>query len=163
MLLKCLKCETKLEVDREWCVCPQCGAKWPVSVGIPRFVQSLSYYWGEIGRNKARELLEAARNGSWVEAVRAGFPDGEMSGSLFDLQRASWLPMLGLDERSVALDIGSGYGTITHSISRSSLIRMARARSSRFNISCRTAAENIAFNLWSRFRRTPFGLCCPKR
>ncbi len=27
--------------------------------------------------------------------------------------------MLGLDERSVALDIGSGYGAITHSLSRS--------------------------------------------
>jgi len=38
---------------------------------------------------------------------------------LLDLQRASWVPMLGLDERSVALDIGSGYGAITHSLSHS--------------------------------------------
>jgi ubiquinone/menaquinone biosynthesis C-methylase UbiE len=117
MSLKCLKCETRLEVGQEWCVCPQCGAKWPVCGGIPRFFQSPDYYWGEIGRNEARELLDAARKASWVEAVLKGFPS-EMSRSLLDLQRASWLPMLGLDENSVALDIGSGYGTITHSISR---------------------------------------------
>jgi len=37
---------------------------------------------------------------------------------LLDLQRASWAPMLGLDEQSTVLDIGSGYGAITHSLSR---------------------------------------------
>ena len=37
---------------------------------------------------------------------------------LLDLQRASWAPMLGIDKRSTVLDIGSGYGAITHSLSR---------------------------------------------
>jgi ubiquinone/menaquinone biosynthesis C-methylase UbiE len=116
-LLKCLKCESTLEVDREFCACPQCGANWPVSRGIPRFFQSPSYYWGEIGRTEAVELLDAARKGPWIEAVLKSF-SSEMAHSLLDLQRAAWLPMLGLDENSVALDIGSGYGTITHSMSQ---------------------------------------------
>jgi ubiquinone/menaquinone biosynthesis C-methylase UbiE len=37
---------------------------------------------------------------------------------LLDPQRASWAPMLGIDQRSVALDIGAGYGAITHSLSQ---------------------------------------------
>ena len=55
-----------------------------------------------------------------MEAVRSYFSnDKNMQSGLLDLQRASWVPMLGLNERSVALDIGCGYGAITHSISRS--------------------------------------------
>jgi len=120
ILLKCLKCDGKLDVMRERCVCSRCGAEWPVSGGIPRFFEAPTYYWGEIGQSEARELLEAARRGSWVQAIRARFPEGDnMMLGVLDLQRASWAPMVGLDERSVALDIGSGYGAITHSLSRS--------------------------------------------
>jgi hypothetical protein len=61
MVLKCLKCGTKLDVEPERCSCPKCGAEWPVTGGIPRFFQVPSYYWGEVGRNEARELLDAAR------------------------------------------------------------------------------------------------------
>jgi len=118
-LLKCLKCNAKLDYNREWCVCRQCGAESPVIGGIPRFFHAPSYYWGEVGRDEARKLLEAARKGSWVEAVRARFSEEDgMISSLLGLQRASWAPMLGFDQRSVALDIGSGYGAITHSLSR---------------------------------------------
>jgi len=92
---------------------------WPVSDGIPRFFQLSDHYWGEVGRTQARELLEAARQGSWAEVVRTHFPEDEnMRSGLLDFQRASWAPMLGLDEQSTVLDIGSGYGAITHSLSR---------------------------------------------
>jgi SAM-dependent methyltransferase len=87
--------------------------------GIPRFFQMPDHYWGEVGRNQALELIDAARQGSWVEAVRARFPAKDnMIFGLLDPQRASWAPMLGLDEKSIALDIGSGYGCISQSISR---------------------------------------------
>jgi ubiquinone/menaquinone biosynthesis C-methylase UbiE len=72
-----------------------------------------------VGRKQALELLEAARRGSWAEAVRARFPEKDnMRFGLLDPQRASWAPMLGLNEQSVVLDIGSGYGALTHSLSR---------------------------------------------
>jgi SAM-dependent methyltransferase len=96
-----------------------CGTTWPVRNGIPRFFQVPDHYWGEVGRTQALELIEAARQGSWVEAVRARFPEKDnMIFGLLDPQRASWAPMLGLDEKSIALDIGSGYGCISQSISR---------------------------------------------
>jgi ubiquinone/menaquinone biosynthesis C-methylase UbiE/uncharacterized protein YbaR (Trm112 family) len=118
-LLQCLNCSEKLDCGPERCVCRGCGATWPVSNGIPRFFQAPDHYWGEVARNQALELLEEARKGSWVEAVRARFPAGDnMRFGLLDLQRASWAPMLGLDESSTVLDIGSGYGAITHSLAR---------------------------------------------
>jgi len=118
-LLQCPKCGAKLHCGPEQCVCPECGTTWPVRDGIPRFFQIPDHYWGEVDRNQALELIEAARQGSWVEAVRARFPENDnMIFGLLDPQRASWAPMLGLDERSVALDIGSGYGCITQSLSR---------------------------------------------
>ena len=118
-LLRCLKCGEKLDCGPHQCVCPKCGTTWPVRNGIPRFFQMPDHYWGEVNRNQALELIEAARQGSWVEAVRARFPEKDnMIFGLLDPQRASWAPMLGLDEKSTALDIGSGYGCISQSISR---------------------------------------------
>ena len=118
-VLRCLKCSEKLDCGPDQCVCQGCGAAWPVSGGIPRFFQTQDHYWGEVGRKEALQLLEAARRGSWADAVRTHFPkDDNMRFGMLDLQRASWAPMLGLDEQSRVLDIGSGYGAITHSLSR---------------------------------------------
>ena len=117
-LLQCLKCSAKLDCGPEQCFCPRCGTAWPVRDGIPRFFQ-VDHYWGEMDRNEALQLIERARQGSWAEAVRARFPENDnMYFGLLDPQRASWAPMLGLDEKSTALDIGSGYGCITQSLSR---------------------------------------------
>lgn len=119
MLLRCLKCEGSLTVQSDRCFCRQCGSEWPVTDGIPRFFHAPDYYWGEVARGEAREMLNAARGGAWADVVHARFAkDKNMLFGLLDLQRASWAPMLGLDERSVALDIGCGYGAITHSLSR---------------------------------------------
>lgn len=118
-LLKCLKCGTKLDVHADRCVCQGCGSEWPVKGGIPRFFQLPTYYWGEVSQNEARDMLAAARKEGWAEAVRARFPENDgMIIGLLDPQRASWAPMLGLDEQSRVLDVGSGYGAITHSLSR---------------------------------------------
>jgi SAM-dependent methyltransferase len=118
-LLQCLKCSAKLDCGPEQCVCPKCRTAWPVRDGIPRFFQVPDHYWGEMGRNDALQLIDVARKRSWVEAVRARFPENDnMFFGLLDPQRASWAPMLGLDEKSLALDIGSGYGCITQSLSR---------------------------------------------
>ncbi len=116
--LRCTKCGAKLESALEKLTCPACGTSWPVIGGIPRFFRSEEHYWGEIGRAEARALLAAARQTSWVEAARSTFPGWEMQISLLDPQRASWQFMLGLDSDAVALDIGSGYGAITHSLAR---------------------------------------------
>src|SRR5438552_14719685 len=118
-LLRCLNCGGPVDVGAEQCVCRGCGSTWPISNGTPRFFQAPDHYWGEVDRNQAIELVEAARGGSWIEAIRTRFAEiDNMRLGLLDLQRASWAPMLGLDEQSTVLDIGSGYGAITHSLSR---------------------------------------------
>jgi SAM-dependent methyltransferase len=118
-LLTCPECAHKLESNEQLCVCPHCNAQWPVKQGIPRFFEVPTYYWGEVSRQGAQELLQEARTGSWIDAVRRRFPENDnMSLGVLDLQRASWAPMLGINDASVALDIGSGYGAITHSLAR---------------------------------------------
>ena len=118
MQLKCVKCEGNIAAHGEKCVCVQCSSEWPVTGGIPRFCEEPGYR-GELGHDEAREMLNAARSGAWADAVRWRFAGNKtMLLELLDLQRASWAPMLGLGEKSVALDIGCGFGAITHSISR---------------------------------------------
>src|SRR6266567_735436 len=118
---KCLNCcSAELRFEEKRCVCSQCNAHWPVVRGIPRFFDAPDYYWGEVGRSDAQELLDAARRGPWMDAVKQRFGDrDDMISGVLDLQRASWAPMLSLHERSAALDIGAGYGAITHSLARS--------------------------------------------
>ena len=56
---------------------------------------------------------QPAKDRGW-KPVRARFPERDnMPSGLLDLQRASWAPMLGLDERSVALDIRRSLETKT--------------------------------------------------
>ncbi|MGH9356428.1 MAG: methyltransferase domain-containing protein, partial [Terriglobia bacterium] len=60
--------------------------------------------------------MENARSTSWRSAARSRFTDPEMINGLLNLQRASWLPLLGLPADAVALDVGCGYGAIAHSL-----------------------------------------------
>lgn len=117
--LRCLNCSTLLQSQEESIVCPQCASRWPVIRGIPRFFQRTSHYWGEIDRRSAAEFLASARKGSWREASRARFSDPDMINGIFNLQRASWLALLGLPSDARALDVGCGYGAITHSLALS--------------------------------------------
>ena len=116
--LKCLRCATMLEIGEQQVTCRQCGASWPRHNGIPRFFQPENY-WGEIPKQEAQDLLGEAREMGWRKAVErrfAGNPD--MLVALLDWQRTSWLGLLGLSENAVVLDIGSGYGAITHALAR---------------------------------------------
>ncbi len=116
--LRCLECGGTVVISRTHCACSKCAMKWPVVNDIPRF-SAVDGYWGEMSRQEARELLEDARSGSWIKAVHDHFPAGDMNISILDLQRAAWLPLLGLGRDAVALDVGSGLGAITHSLARS--------------------------------------------
>ena len=64
---------------------------------------------------KAREFIEIAKQSGWKEAVAQRYSPSEDGWiSLLDWQRASWIPLLELPKESAVLDIGSGYGAITH-------------------------------------------------
>ncbi len=117
--LKCTRCGAKLSRGEEHIECLQCNARWPVVRGIPRFFEAQDYYWGEVTREKAAALLADAREGSWEQSVQSHIESENLRDYYLDLQRASWLALLGLDSSAVALDIGCGYGAITHSLALS--------------------------------------------
>ena len=116
---RCLACQATLSSDGDDLLrCPACQKSWPIRDGVPRFFEP-SYYWGEVSRSEAGEFLKQAKEIGWHPAAMSRFSgDRDMQISLTDWQRASWLPLFGLNEESVALDIGCGYGAITSSLAR---------------------------------------------
>lgn len=114
--LACPHCATRLEMEADRVLCPKCARSWEIREGIPQFLAPTAY-WGEVPQAEAAALLAAARELGWREAVERRFAaDRAMLISILDWQRTSWLPLLGLDADAVALDLGSGYGAITHSL-----------------------------------------------
>src|SRR6266849_6589034 len=111
-------CDGQLKLVDASVLCPSCKRSWPIESGIPRFFRA-EPYWGEISQQDARSLLRKVEQTGWKAAVEERFrSQPEMLVSLLDWQRISWLPLLGLTENTVALDVGSGYGAITHSLSQ---------------------------------------------
>jgi len=97
--------------------CRNCEQSWLIKDGIPRFFQP-SYYWGEVTQEHALSILEEVRQLGWREAATHRFKsDPDLLATVIGNQRVSWFPLLGLGADSVALDIGSGYGAITHALS----------------------------------------------
>lgn len=117
--LKCLSCGGVLQPDTNRIKCPACGAHWPLVGGVPRFFNTDGYYWGEISRDDATDLLADARKRGWEEAVLADVKSSNLRRYYTNLQRTSWLALLDLDPSATALDVGSGYGAITHSLALS--------------------------------------------
>jgi ubiquinone/menaquinone biosynthesis C-methylase UbiE len=116
-LTACPYCAVNLRpVDNEL-RCARCQRVWEIRDGVPRFFDP-GYYWGEVSQAEASTLVSDARENGWREAVEKHFShDPAMAFSILQWQqRASWLPLLGLNKNAVALDIGSGYGAITHAM-----------------------------------------------
>lgn len=116
--LACPRCSHGLDLDSNEIRCPRCDTAWPVDGGIPRFHADATY-WGELPPNDAMLFIDEARARGWRQAVEARFGEKpDMIITFCDWQRASWLSLLGLGSSASALDIGSGYGAITHSLAR---------------------------------------------
>lgn len=119
-LAACPKCNSELHDEGGELICPHCGSRWNFRDGIPRFFTP-GYYWGEVPESDALSLLDEARSLGWRDAVERRFKsDPAMRYSILNWQsRASWLPLVGLPAGAVALDVGSGYGAITHALALS--------------------------------------------
>ncbi len=114
--LCCPRCGAELSEGEDALSCSSCGATYPIVNGIPRLVES-DFYWGEMEQAQAREFIDVAKESGWKEAVAQRYSPSEDGWiSLLDWQRASWIPLLELPKESVVLDIGSGYGAITHAL-----------------------------------------------
>ena len=114
--LLCPRCGATLHNSPGELTCPGCGTHFPVIDGIPRLLEQ-DFYWGEIEQDDARRLVSQAKANGWREAVAERFTEKDLAWvSILDPQRASWIPLLGLPREAVVLDIGSGYGALTHAL-----------------------------------------------
>jgi ubiquinone/menaquinone biosynthesis C-methylase UbiE len=81
---------------------------------VPRFVES-PYYWGELPRELMQEVVERARQNGWREALAAlvakDYPD--IYRYVIDPKRADFANHIPCGSEAVALDVGSGWGTIS--------------------------------------------------
>lgn len=86
--------------------------------GIPRFFIAQSY-WSELPKERLNWLIEQAKSLGWEAAVQSAFDrEPDLLSHVLDTQRASWITLLGLPKDAVALDLGCGFGAVTHSVSR---------------------------------------------
>jgi len=114
--LTCPRCSARLETEDDQLRCTNCEAVYRVMDGIPRLLEH-DFYWGEIQQKDARRLVDEARSLGWKTAVANRSKESDASWvSIRDWQRASWIPLLGLPKEAVVLDVGSGYGAITHAL-----------------------------------------------
>ncbi|MEO8334084.1 MAG: methyltransferase domain-containing protein [bacterium] len=114
--LICPRCSATLDSDDEQLRCSGCQEAFPIVDGIPRLLDQ-DFYWGEIKQGDARKLVDDAKEVGWKTAVSNRFEESDSAWiSILDWQRASWIPLLALPKESTVLDIGSGYGAITHAL-----------------------------------------------
>ncbi|MFI5394717.1 MAG: methyltransferase domain-containing protein [Candidatus Binatia bacterium] len=114
MELCCPACSAMLASQEDQLRCNLCGAAWPLIKGVPRFVES-PYYWGELPRELMQEVVHRARQNGWREALEAlvakDYPD--IYRYVIDPIRADFADQIPCGSDAVALDVGSGWGTIS--------------------------------------------------
>lgn len=137
-LLACPACRGKLETVRSELCCLECGARWPIRAGIPCFLPDgqISDYGLARQMGELNEL--AVREGWYAAAIQKARLDRRPDYALEYITseaRADFRFILPMNESSVVLDIGSGWGNIS----------TAFARSCRLVYALDTTIENLRF------------------
>jgi SAM-dependent methyltransferase len=117
--LACPACATTLDLKGSRLHCRKCQKSWPVVDGVPHFVEQFPY-WGEIPLEPMREVIRAAKAGSWKAALlNSSIPEvREASKMILNLDRANWQWLVDLPRESAVLDLGAGTGTNSRALSR---------------------------------------------
>lgn len=116
--LRCPLCLAPLSGGPQELVCSKCSQQYPVSDGIP-VLQRQSPYFGEFTREEmSRFLREAAEDleqalQNWIPQVADTPRLGEY---ILGSGRAGWKFLLPVSPEAVALDLGCGWGAISHSL-----------------------------------------------
>lgn len=111
----CLKCRSELSRRPLAMECSACGTHWPIINGIPSY--DSAKYFGEISCEEMEKVVLSAEKGHWLTACAHFKGDHNyMYQYIADLNRASWIPLLPLGPESTVLDVGSGWGAVTHAL-----------------------------------------------
>jgi uncharacterized protein YbaR (Trm112 family)/ubiquinone/menaquinone biosynthesis C-methylase UbiE len=112
--LACPQCSRTLRESGQELFCDNCGRKWPIIDGIPRFIKD-TYYWGEVPPEVMRAINQRSLSEGWqrpvYELLLENYPD--IYNYVTDVHRADFCYYLPLTADGVALDVGGGWGTIS--------------------------------------------------
>ncbi len=77
------------------------------------------HYYSDLGHERMEKLINSAKESGWKNSLIQNFADNQfLINIISDETRADWQYYLPLDENSIALDIGAGWGTITMPLAR---------------------------------------------
>ena len=116
--LFCPHCTIPLERVNEGLFCRRCQRTYKVVDGVPTFIEK-SLYWGEIPQSEMQIINKRIKREYW-KSVLDNFPSESAQKKRYfieNLTRANFHFLCGLNSDSSVLDIGSGMGTISESLS----------------------------------------------
>jgi len=93
--------------------CAGCEKDYPIVDAVPCFLDR-PIYWGELDEDEMNELVDNAAKTSWREAVEYLYkPNPVLHQYIADGGRARWRLVMGVDENTRVLDLGSGHGSLS--------------------------------------------------
>jgi SAM-dependent methyltransferase len=115
--LICPRCAATLTHEQNKLLCQGCSKEWPISDGIPAFVEGFPY-WGEFPLDQMLELTSLIQKEYWKRVLLDSQAPSVLkaSGMILNLERANWHRMADLSPHSRVLDLGAGMGTISHAL-----------------------------------------------
>jgi 2-polyprenyl-3-methyl-5-hydroxy-6-metoxy-1,4-benzoquinol methylase len=110
----CPLCHNQLAAVEESLLCTACEKSWLLEGEIPVFVDG-DFYWGEIPQDTMRNVNKAAVSQGWKRAVdliiRPSYP--KIYDYIVNASRIDWRYQLPIESSWVALDVGSGWGSLS--------------------------------------------------
>lgn len=115
----CTVCKTLLLNKDKRLHCENCNLRWPIIDGIPQFTDDYSY-WGEIPQNMMQQINGLVQKRYWKDVLKQKLTSQKQKETyefIVNLARANWHFFLPLSKEANVLDVGSGLGTISQSLS----------------------------------------------
>lgn len=119
-ILVCPNCKGQISEIEDTVRCQICGSAYEKNNGVYRFNDE-EFYWGEIPKKKMQDLLSLLKERGFHYAletvIKSEYP--ELINSILDERRIiPFIPLLNLNNKEIAVDIGSGYGIASMVLSR---------------------------------------------
>lgn len=123
---KCIECNDNIEFINNIAECKKCNKKYYNSNGIKSFNEETNYY-GDLTEKNMKILLNEMENTYWKKLIydRFGNSNPFLYYMITDNNRADWQYLIPLNNESLVLDIGAGWGTLTMPLaSRSKVVAL---------------------------------------
>ena len=114
----CPKCRAALTISTDHYDCQNCRAQWPISAGVVKLSEKLSY-WSLLPQELFQDFLAEAEAKGWREAIVSSNQQQvrELLTFTDSPSRADGSFYLSLTDESRVLDLGPGWGSYTFAIS----------------------------------------------